>query len=158
MGRGVGSVMNPSAGRLTATRDETARRACVSPCQFHLRSGRGRSHQGSLSSRGELGRLLWRCCDTHHARLAALTGRMAFLSLGNRGGSSRGFDGRDKMFTCKWLLYLDKGVRAMTKQLWLFFSIFFFFLNMFYLFSPSLWSHCWLHLHLINTCDDSLRC
>lgn len=108
-GRGVGSVMNPSAGRLSATRDETARRACVSLCQFHLRSGRGRSHQGSLCSRGVLGRLLRRCCDTH----AWLEGwhSWAWVTVV---AAAEAFDGRDRMFTCKWLLSLDKGVRAMT--------------------------------------------
>lgn len=35
------------------------------------------------------------------------TGRMAFLRLGNHGGS-RDFDGRDTMFTWKWPLYLDE--------------------------------------------------
>lgn len=76
-------------------------------CCCHLRSGRERSHQGSLRTLGVSDWLLRRCCDTRRVRLAALTGRMAFLRLGNGGDSgNRHVDGLELM--CSWLLYLNE--------------------------------------------------
>lgn len=93
-GRAVGNELLGPPNRLSAARDERARCAYVLLFQRHMRSGWGRSHQGSLCSQGVSARLLRRRCDTHRVRLATPTGRMAFLSLGNH-GSSRDFDGRD---------------------------------------------------------------
>lgn len=107
-GRAVGKELLGPLSRLSATQDAIPHCAYVLLCQCHLRSGWGRSHQGSLCSRRLSARLLRCCCDTHRAWLGSpLTGRMAFLSLGNH-GSSRDFDGQDNMYTCKWLPYLDK--------------------------------------------------
>lgn len=100
---------------------------------------------------GVSARLLRRCCDTHRVRRAAPTGRMAFLSRGYHGSSSRDFDGRDwdahmqVSAVSRWdnnrgdlLCVCFQCFSAMTKQVWLLEFRFFFLMFCIYFHCGSL--------------------
>lgn len=113
-----------------------------------------RAHSGPG---GVSARLLRHCCDFHHVRPAALTGRMAFQSQGNHGSNCRDFDGQDGMFAHEWISrwHDDKGelLLSCSVRVKVFFNYVFYLLSL----CGSLWSHCRLLLHLINTSSRLTR-
>lgn len=133
-------------GRLSPSPDKID--GCVLALMCHQRCGWILFHQRSQCSHWVSAHI---CTYVHCGQLAAPTGRMAFLSLRNHGGSRYG-DGWDRMCTCNLLLYLDhKGhclySRCSSYDIWslMFRDLWFIYLFSLQLHIVSLWPDCWLH-------------